>query len=106
MSNQQDARALIAEDNFLIGEMIKGLLEEIGYTVFKNVPRLCPVMAFALNVRKSCTQKFLGIVSRRQQTQGLRIYLIFVLGNANLCPGREPYRGQLWRNPIAFAGIA
>jgi len=104
MSNQQDARALIAEDNFLIGEMIKGLLEEIGYTVFKNVPRLCLVMAFALNVRKSCTQKSLRIVSRRQQTQGLRIY--FVLGNANLCPGREPYRGQLWRNPIAFAGIA
>ena len=33
MSNQQDVRALIAEDNFLIGEMIKGLLEEIGYTV-------------------------------------------------------------------------
>jgi len=33
MSNQRDVRALIAEDNFLIGEMIKGLLEEIGYTV-------------------------------------------------------------------------
>jgi AmiR/NasT family two-component response regulator len=33
MRNPQDVRVLIAEDDYLIGEMIKGLLEEIGYTV-------------------------------------------------------------------------
>jgi AmiR/NasT family two-component response regulator len=33
MSNQQSVRVLIAEDDYLIGEMLKGLLEEIGYIV-------------------------------------------------------------------------
>ncbi len=33
MSNQQDVRVLIAEDDYLNCEMIKGLLEEIWYTV-------------------------------------------------------------------------
>jgi AmiR/NasT family two-component response regulator len=33
MSNQQDVGVLIAEDDCLNSEMIKGLLEEIGYTV-------------------------------------------------------------------------
>jgi AmiR/NasT family two-component response regulator len=32
MSKPQDVRVLIAEDDYLISEMIKGLLEEIGYT--------------------------------------------------------------------------
>jgi AmiR/NasT family two-component response regulator len=33
MNNQQDVRVLIAEDDYLNSEMIKGLLEEVGYTV-------------------------------------------------------------------------
>jgi AmiR/NasT family two-component response regulator len=33
MSNQQDVRVLIAEDDYLNCEMIRGLLEEIWYTV-------------------------------------------------------------------------
>jgi len=33
MSNQENVRVLIAEDDYLVGEMIKGLLEEAGYTV-------------------------------------------------------------------------
>jgi len=33
MSKQQDIRVLIAEDDYLISEMIMGLLEKIGYTV-------------------------------------------------------------------------
>jgi AmiR/NasT family two-component response regulator len=33
MSNQESVRVLIAENRYLISEMLKGLLEEIGYTV-------------------------------------------------------------------------
>ena len=33
MSLQRDVRVLIAEDDYLVGEMIRGLLREIGYTV-------------------------------------------------------------------------
>jgi AmiR/NasT family two-component response regulator len=33
MNNQRDVRVLIAEDDYLNSEMIKGLLEEAGYTV-------------------------------------------------------------------------
>ena len=33
MSNRQDVRVLIAEDDYLNSEMLKGLLEEIWYTV-------------------------------------------------------------------------
>jgi AmiR/NasT family two-component response regulator len=33
MSNRQDVRVLIAEDDYLNSEMLKGLLEEIWYTI-------------------------------------------------------------------------
>jgi len=33
MSNQQDVRVLIVEDDYLNSEMLKGLLEEIWYTI-------------------------------------------------------------------------
>ncbi len=33
MNNQQNIRVLIAEDDYLVSEMIKGLLEKTGYTV-------------------------------------------------------------------------
>jgi CheY-like chemotaxis protein len=33
MNEQEKPRLLIVEDDYLVGEMIKGLLEEAGYTV-------------------------------------------------------------------------
>ncbi len=33
MSDQRNIRVLIAEDDYMVGEMIKGLLEEAGYTL-------------------------------------------------------------------------
>jgi len=33
MSNRENVRVLIAEDDYLASEMIKGVLEEIGYTI-------------------------------------------------------------------------
>lgn len=33
MSGQKDTRVLIAEDDYLVSEMIRGLLEKVGYTV-------------------------------------------------------------------------
>ncbi|MDX1520607.1 MAG: response regulator, partial [Anaerolineae bacterium] len=33
MTNQSEIRVLVAEDNFLVSEMITGALEDIGYTV-------------------------------------------------------------------------
>jgi AmiR/NasT family two-component response regulator len=33
MSNHKDIRVLVAEDDYLVAEMVKGLLTEMGYTV-------------------------------------------------------------------------
>jgi hypothetical protein len=66
MKVQRDTQVLIVEDAPLVGKMIQGVLEDMKPT-FKNIPRLCLVMAFALNVGKSCTQRFSGMMSRWHQ---------------------------------------